>query len=266
MKTSELFARRNALKKKLRNRAPVFAGWTSLGDPQITEAFTNARFDFIGIDIEHGTTSFQQSQRIIAAAQAGGSLCLPRIASHSMEMIKRLLDSGADGIIVPMVENPEQVAKLVEWIKYPPKGKRSFGINRGQNYGFDFDEYVRDWNDSSVIIAQIESLEGVESIEKILACDDIDAVMVGPYDLSGSLGIPGEIEHPKLKQAASRVVGAAKKHVRGCGSQMVDFDPASIRAKLGEGYSFIVLASDIFLLWRWSERTGQVIRDVTEGK
>ena len=138
MDMKSLILRRRQLKTALRSRKPVFAGWTSLGDPQISEVLTNAGFDFIGIDIEHSTTSFQQSQRIIAAAQAGGSLCLPRIASHSMEMIKRLLDSGADGIIVPMVENAVQVEKLVEWIKYPPVGKRSFGINRGQNYGFDF--------------------------------------------------------------------------------------------------------------------------------
>ena len=266
MKMAELYKRRLNLKKKLRARQPAFAGWTSLGEPQITEVFANAGFDFIGIDIEHGTTSFQQSQRIIAAAQAGGSLCLPRVASHNMEMIKRLLDSGADGIIVPMVENAEQTAKIVEWIKYPPHGKRSFGINRGQNYGFDFDSYIKGWNESSVIIVQIESLEGVENIDKILANGDVDAVMVGPYDLSGSLGIPGEIEHPKLKQAASRVLESAKAKGRGCGSQLVDFDPAAIRAKLGEGYSFIVLASDIFLLWRWTERTSQVIREVTEGR
>ena len=257
----DLIQRRCQLKKALRSRKPVFAGWTSLGDPQITEVFTNARFDFIGIDIEHGTTSFQQSQRIIAAAQAGGSLCLPRIASHSMEMIKRLLDSGADGIIVPMVENAGQVEKLVEWIKYPPVGKRSFGINRGQNYGFDFDQYIQEWNDSSVIIAQIESLEGVENIDAILASPHIDAVMIGPYDLSGSLGIPGQIEHPRLKQAALRVIEAAKACGRGCGTQIVDYELVDIKNKQTDGYSFFVLSSDIFLLWRWAERTGKIIRD-----
>ncbi len=261
MNMGDLIQRRRKLKQALRDRKPVFAGWTSLGDPQITEVFVNAGFDFIGIDIEHGTTSFQQSQRIIAAAQAGGSLCLPRIASHSMEMIKRLLDSGADGIIVPMVENADHVSKLVDWIKYPPLGRRSFGINRGQNYGFDFDRYVSEWNEASIVIAQIESVEGVKNIDAILANPSIDAVMVGPYDLSGSLGIPGQIEHEKLKEAARSVIASAKNHGRSCGTQVIDFGGSEIKQKEAEGYSFYVLSSDIFLLWRWTDHAGSVIRD-----
>ncbi len=258
--------RRFALKKKLRNRETAFAGWTSFGEPQITEVFANAPFDFIGIDIEHGTTSFQQSQRIIAAAQAGGTLCLPRIASHSMEMIKRLLDSGADGVIVPMVENAQQVKNIIDWVKYPPLGKRSFGINRGQNYGFDFDSYIKDWNASSSLVVQIESIEGVNNIDEILAFDEVDAVMIGPYDLSGSLGLPGQIDHPKLKEAASKVINAAKAKGRGCGSQLVEFDTSAIRAKVADGYSFIVLASDVFLLKTWTERTAQMIRESSLAK
>lgn len=261
MRYEDLTERRARLKKKLRARETCFAGWTSFGEPQITEVFANAPFDFIGIDIEHGTTSFQQSQRIIAAAQAGGTLCLPRIASHSMEMIKRLLDSGADGIIVPMVENAAQVKNIVDWVKYPPLGKRSFGVNRGQNYGFDFDRYVADWNRSSVLVVQIESMEGVKNIDEILSFEEIDAVMVGPYDLSGSLGIPGQIEHPRLKEAAQRVIDAAKQSGRGCGSQLVEFDGASIQDKLKQGYSFIVLASDVFLLKTWTEKTARIIND-----
>lgn len=263
MRHDELTQRRTRLKQKLRSRETCFAGWTSFGEPQITEVFANAPFDFIGIDIEHGTTSFQQSQRIIAAAQAGGTLCLPRIASHSMEMIKRLLDSGADGIIVPMVENAAQVKNIIDWVKYPPLGKRSFGVNRGQNYGFDFDRYVSDWNKSSTLVVQIESMEGVKNIDEILSFDEIDAVMVGPYDLSGSLGIPGQIDHPKLKEAAQHVIEAAKRAGRGCGSQLVEFDVASIKAKQTDGYSFIVLASDVFLLKTWTEQTARIINDST---
>ncbi len=262
----DLQARRKKLKDKLRKRELAFAGWTSLGDPQITEVFTNVGFDFIGIDIEHGTSSFEQCQRIIAAAQAGGTLCLPRIASHSMEMIKRLLDSGADGIVCPMIDTKEQALDLVKWVKYPSMGNRSFGMNRAQNYGFDFDSYVKEWNDSSIIIAQIESIKGVENIAQILSVDGIDAVMVGPYDLSGSLDVPGQIEHEKVVTAARRVIDSAKTAQRGCGSQMVDYDVQSISAKVKDGYSFLVLSSDIFLLWKWAEKTREVVKSAKNQK
>ena len=161
--------KRQSLKKAFRNREHLFANWTSVGHPSITEMMMRNQADFLGIDIEHSTISQEQSQRIIAATQSSGSICLPRIASHNMEMVKRLLDSGADGIIVPMVSNPSEIEQIIDWTKYSPIGKRSFGISRAQGYGFDFEEYTSTWNDSSIIIVQIESIEGVENIEKI-AC------------------------------------------------------------------------------------------------
>lgn len=252
--------KRIQLKKSLRSRKQLFATWTSLGDPQITEAFAQTKTDFVGIDIEHGTISYQQSQRIIAAAQASGVCCLPRIDSHSMPMIKRLLDSGADGLIVPMVQTPDELEKIIEWSKYPPTGKRSFGINRAQNYGHDFDEYVTQWNDSSSLIIQIESIQGVKNIDKLLSYDEVDAVMVGPYDLSGSLNIPGKINHPDVQAAASEVIAAAKKYGRGCGTQDPDPQLESVKATVEQGYTFCVLSSDIFLLWKWGEQMNQIIQ------
>ena len=105
---------KNTLKTKFQNRDLLFAGWTSMGHPQVTEMLARSGVDFIGIDIEHSTISQEQSQRIIAACHADGVCCLPRVASHNSETIKRLLDSGADGVIVPTVETSEQVEKLIE--------------------------------------------------------------------------------------------------------------------------------------------------------
>ncbi|MEQ1879238.1 MAG: aldolase/citrate lyase family protein [Bdellovibrionia bacterium] len=256
-----MFDTRKKLKNKLRERKRTFAAWTSIGDAQITEAFAQMDVDFIGIDIEHGTISFEQCQRIIAASQAYGTCCLPRIDSHSMPMIKRLLDSGADGVIVPMVQTVEEVEKLIEWTKYPPKGKRSFGINRAQRYGWDFDTYTQQWNETSSLVLQIESIAGVENIERIMAFDEVDAVMVGPYDLSGSLGIPGQIDHPRVQEAAAHVISTAKAKGRGCGTQIVEPTPEAIETAFSRGYTFNVLSSDIFLLWKWGENIKQMIRN-----
>ncbi|MFB3883636.1 MAG: HpcH/HpaI aldolase/citrate lyase family protein [Thermodesulfobacteriota bacterium] len=253
---------RRELKARLRNRERIFAGWTSLAHPSITEIFARGEFDFIGIDIEHSTISQEQSQRIIAACQGNGTLCFPRVASHNMEMIKRLLDSGADGIIVPMVSTSEEVERLISWCKYPPLGKRSFGIARGQGYGFDFDLYTETWNESSSLIIQIESIQGVENIEKLISYNDVDGAMIGPYDLSGSIGIPGQLNHPSVVKAAKKVMDACSKLNKGCGTQIIEPNRKSIEDAFSAGYTFVVLASDIFILWKWTERARDFIRQL----
>ena len=250
---------RRSLRKKLQNRQPVFAGWISLAHPSITEIFCRAGFEFIGIDVEHSTISQEQCQRIIAACHSNGVNCLPRIASHNGEMIKRLLDSGADGIIVPMVSTPEEVEQIIDWCYYPSDGKRSFGIARAQGYGFDFDQYVRQWNSSCSVIIQIESVQGVENIDKLLAFEQIQGAMVGPYDLSGSLGVPGELDHSLVIEASKQVVDACARHGKACGTQIIEPDENNIQPAFDRGFTFTVLASDIFALWKWSENTAGLI-------
>ncbi|MCK5579871.1 MAG: 4-hydroxy-2-oxovalerate aldolase [Candidatus Omnitrophica bacterium] len=250
----QLVQRRRKLKKKLRSREKVLGAWTSFASPGITEIFAKSGVDFVGIDIEHSTISLEQSQAIITAAQAEGSLCLPRIDSHNMPMIKRLLDSGADGIIAPMVNNAGEADSIIEWTKYVPKGNRSFGIARGQGYGFDFDKNARTWNESSVIIPQIESREAAENIESILKRPDIDGVMIGPYDMSGSLGIPGQIHHKKVKDLCQHVIASCKKHKKACGTQNIEPDLNSLKKNFKAGFTFVILASDIFVLWKWAEK------------
>jgi len=262
----KLNKKRQELKKKFLNRQNVFAAWTSLCHPSISEIFSRAVVDFVGIDIEHSTISQEQSQRIIAACQAMGTLCLPRIASHNMEMIKRLLDSGADGIIVPMVDTPEQAEKLISWCKFPTRGKRSFGIARAQGYGFDFDDYAKNWNDASSLIVQIESVTGVENIDKILSFDEIDGAMVGPYDLSGSLGIPGQLDHHKVIEASRKVIDACARHNKACGTQIVEPDIENVKNAFSSGYTFVVLSSDVFLLWKWSEKMKHLINILGDTK
>ena len=247
-----------------RSRHPVLGAWTSLGHPSITEMFTHAGVDFIGIDLEHSTINQEQAQRIIAAAQAGGMACLPRVASHNQEQIARLLDSGADGIIVPNVEKPSQIAQAIEWCKYPPAGKRSYGVARAQSYGAQFEEYVNTWNERSTLLIQIESIAGVEAADALLKHELIDGVMIGPYDISGSLGIPGALDHPRVTQACRGVIEACRRHQKACGTQLIDPTREQVAAAFENGYTFVVLASDVFILWKWSERMRVLSRSVRQ--
>ena len=257
-----LVERRQHLKRNLRTRQKVFSGWISFYHPSIAEIFSKSTMDFVGIDAEHSTISLEQSMQIIAACQGNGSLCLPRIGSLDVEIVKRFLDSGADGLIIPSVASREEIEQVVSWSKYSPVGNRSFGVARAQGYGFNFSDYVEQWNETSVLIAQIETIKGVENLEKILSCEQVDAVMIGPYDLSGSLGIPGELDHPKVKEAERYIIEICKKFERGCGIQVVESTSNTVQEAFSKGFTFVVLSSDLFLLWKWSENTKKMIHSL----
>lgn len=255
---SERTPSRLPLRQRLQN-SHVFGAWTSLGHPSIAEVFTRAGVDFIGIDLEHSTIDQQQAQRIIAAAHAGGTACLPRLASHSGEQIKRLLDSGGDGVIVPMVSTPSEVHRIVDSCKYPPNGRRAYGVARAQAYGLEFDEYVRTWNERCTIILQIESIAGVEASNELLAHPEVDGVMVGPYDLSGSIGIPGQLSDRRVIEASQHVIDMCRRHRKACGTHLIEPREQTIREALASGYTFLVLASDVFILSGWSRQTNAIL-------
>ncbi len=250
---------RKELKEKLNQRKAVFAGWTSIGHPQITEMIARSGVDFIGIDLEHSTISQEQAQRIIAACHANAVVCLPRVASHDPESIRRLLDSGADGVLVPTVETPAEVDKLIEVMKYPPSGKRGYGVARAQGYGNEFKAYTSNWNQESILILQIESVRAVKNIEALLEFEEVDGVMIGPYDLSGSLGIPGQIDSELVEKESQKVVESCKRHHKACGLHIVDPSNESIRSALDNGYTFLALSSDVFMLQKWGQETKRLL-------
>lgn len=240
------------LKNKLRSRERLFAGWVSYAHPSITETFARAGFDFMFIDMEHSTISIEQGQRIIAASQGEGVPCIPRPVSHSNDYIKPLLESGADGMLIQMVEYTEQVGDLIANFKYPPVGRRTYGVNRAQAYGFDFDEYINNWNSTSTLLIQIESIKGVENIDQLLAFDEVDGVMIGPLDISGSLGVPGQTNHPLVIEASRKVIEACERFGKSCGTQVADATPSSVDALFDLGYTYAILGSDLFVLWKWA--------------
>jgi 2-keto-3-deoxy-L-rhamnonate aldolase RhmA len=252
-------AARAQLREKLRGRERLFGGWVSYAHPSITETFAHAAFDFIAIDMEHSTISIEQAQRIIAASQAYGVPCLPRPVSHSNDWIKPLLESGADGLIVQMVNTPEEVSAIVAHAKFPPLGRRSFGVNRAQGYGFDFDAYIDSWNATSSLIIQVESVEAVRNIDVLVAADEIDGVMVGPYDISGSLGVPGQLSHPLVVEASRKVIAACDRFGKSCGTQVADASEEAINRLFELGYTYAILGSDLFVLTSWAAKMRDVM-------
>jgi 2-dehydro-3-deoxyglucarate aldolase len=211
------------------------------------------------IDMEHSTISIEQGQRIIAASQSEGVPCIPRPVSHNNDYLKPLLESGADGMLIQLVETPDQVRALIKDVKYPPVGRRTYGVNRAQAYGFDFDDYVREWNETSTFMLQIESIEGVRNIEELLSFDEVDGVMIGPLDISGSLGVPGQVSHPKVIEASRKVIEECRKRSKSCGTQLAYATPEGVQAMFDLGYTYAILGSDLFVLWKWAAQMQEIM-------
>ena len=255
----KIFEKRLELKKALRERQRLFGGWVSFSHPSISEIFSQTGFDFIAIDMEHSTISVEQAQRIIAVCQGGDTLCFPRPVSHSNDWIKPLLDSGADGLIVQMVNTPQDVEKIIQHIKFPPLGSRSYGVNRAHDYGLNFDDYINKWNESSSVIIQVESIQAIENIGKLLEFDEIDGVMIGPYDISGSLGVPGKTSHQLVITATCKVIEACKKFGKSCGTQIENPTEENVKAIFDLGYTFGILGSDLFILSTWVKKIKKIL-------
>ncbi len=253
------------LKSRLRSRERLFAGWVSYSNPSITETFAQAGFDFIVIDMEHSTIDQEQAQRIIAASQSENVPCLPRPVSHSNDHLKPLLESGADGAMFPMVESAAAVSQLCADFYYAPKGRRSYGVSRAQAYGLKNDQYFSSWNSQGVLMVQIESIEGVDNVEEILANDDVDGVMIGPMDLSGSLGVPGQTQHPDVLAASRRVIEACEKAGVSCGTQISDPDAASVERLFAMGHTYAILGSDLFSLTNWTRSMMSLMEEFLPG-
>lgn len=237
-----------SLKERLRKRELTIGSWITLGHPSVAEIMANSGFDWLTVDMEHSAITLHQAQQLIQVIELSGVAPLVRVGENDPNLIKRVMDAGAHGVIVPMVNSKEDAEKAVRSVKYPPRGFRGVGLARAQKYGADFEGY-RKWNQKeSVVIVQVEHIRAVENLEAILAVEGVDGFLIGPYDLSGSLGVPGQFDHPEVVAALKRVKDVSKKRNSLSGFHVIPPDPAGVSKKIREGYRFIAYSLDILFL------------------
>lgn len=244
----------NKVKEALLNGKITLGSWIQTGNPVAAEIIANAGYDWIGIDCEHSSITTSVMSDVMRAI---GEKAIPlvRVQTNNTLDIRRALDMGAGGVIVPMINNKNEAEHAVNSVKYPPVGVRGFGYCRANGWGKHFDEYAKSFNNDSVVIAMIETREGVENIEEILSVDGIDGVFIGPYDLSGSLGVTGQTGHPLVKEACDKVALACKKLNKAAGLHIVRPDKAQIESAKERGFTFIALGADIVYLLDGAENT-----------
>lgn len=217
----------------------------SLPCPQIAELLSRSGFDWLFIDGEHGCLSVGDIQLLLQAAQPQCP-CVVRVAANHEVYIKQALDTGADGVIAPLVNDAETAARVVAWARYPPLGKRSVGIARAQGYGFAFADYVNRANTDVAVIIQVEHVDAVANIASILDVAGIDGVFIGPYDLSASMGKPGDINDADVRHQIETVRQACLERRMALG--IFGVDAAAVQPFIRQGYTLAAVGMDTLLL------------------
>lgn len=219
--------------------------WVGTGHPDIAEVLGSMGFDWAVFDMEHAPLSFETVQMLMQGLNGSETLPLVRVAWNDIVLIKRALDIGAYGVVIPWINDEREARAAVKCCLYPKSGGlRGCGPRRCSRYGLDV-EYVDRADQEVLIIAQIETEEAVRNIEGILSVDGIDVCFVGPSDLSMSLGIYSRLDHPKFKDAIERILEAAKASGVAPGFYT---DQSNIKERIMQGFRFVTLGSDTSFL------------------
>ena len=238
------------IKEKLANKQLCIGSWINTASPVVAELMSSTGFDFLTVDAEHSAIDLAGAQALFQAIKSGNPDCAPlvRLAGNIYAETKRYMDSGATGVIAPFINTAEQAMELVRAVKYPPDGMRGVGFCRANGYGAKLEEAVAVSNSESFICVQIEHINAVENINEILSVPGIDAVFIGPYDLSASMGITSLFEHPDYVAATETVLEACQSHGVSPGIHVVQPDVSEVERRYHEGYRFIAYSLDITML------------------
>jgi len=225
----------------------LFGAWVTIADLTVAEMMSGAGFDYVVIDAEHSPWTIKDIQTALAGFATSETVVLVRIPSHDVTFVKHVLDVGVDGIICPLVRTAQEARELVDAAKYPPTGTRGYGPRRAADYGRRGDEYTAVANDEVIFIPQIEDAGYLDQVDAILDVPGLDALCVGPTDLSGSLGHLRQFDHPAVVEAVDTVLAkAAARDVAVCTGIVVH--PEDVASWVAKGARLPLVTIDTALL------------------
>ena len=249
------------IRKKLKNGQPSVGTWMQLASTDAAEIISRCGYDWVAVDMEHGGFSRLHLADLFRAIEIGGALPFARVAETAMMPVRSALDAGARGIILPMIESAAQLEDAIRHIYYPPDGirgnkrggSRGVGFCRANLFGEMFDEYLNGESRETLVVAQIEHIRGVAALNEILAVPGLDAIMVGPYDLSGSMGMPGDFGNPEFEKVMAEIASTAREFKVAMGAHVVEPDPAQLKARIDQGYLFVAYGIDAVFMQRMAK-------------
>jgi len=256
--------RTNPVRKALLERQVTLGTWLQIGHAAAAEVLAVAGYDWIAADCEHTDIDVEVFSALARGMHGRGPVPMARVRENDTLAIRQMLDAGALGVIVPLVNSADEAARAVAAAKYPPQGVRGFCFSRMNDWGADFDDYTARANDEIAVVTMVESRQAVEQIDAILEVDGVDGVFLGPYDLSGSYGVPGNTAHPDVLAACRTVIDACAAHGKSAGLHVVDPAPANITKALDDGFTFIALGVDTVFLMQAGTKAIEVARSVLQ--
>jgi len=235
------------LRAKLRTGGRTIGSWMQLPHASVAEIMGQAGYEWVAVDMEHGAVSAHQLPDLFRALELGGTLPLARLAQGSTKDCKQALDAGAGGVIVPMVESAQQLNEVRDVCRWPPAGRRGVGFSRANLFGKHFEAY-REEAQAPLLVAMIEHIRAADSLDEILQVDGLDAVLIGPYDLSASMGLTAQFDHPRFKEVMERVRVQTDRRQVACGIHVVAPSMEQLRERIAEGYRFLAYSIDAVML------------------
>lgn len=241
------------IRARMKDGKVSIGSWMQLKDSSVAEIMGSSGFDWVAVDMEHGAISHQQLPDLFRALELGGTLPLARVAEGTMLDCKQALDAGAAGVIVPMVETAKDLRTVRDACRWPPVGNRGVAFSRANLFGKTFDSYKEEAQ-SPFLVAMIENIHACNNIEEILSVEGLDAILIGPYDLSASLGITAEFGHPDFISMMVEILRSALDANIPAGIHVVAPSISELNARIEEGYLFIPYSIDTVMLRNETEK------------
>lgn len=247
---------KNPVKELMQDRAAI-GTFLTLGSPAVSEILADVGYDFVIIDTEHGPLSVESAMAHMQALGKGPCVPLIRVAWNEMALIKRALDIGAYGVVVPMVNTAEEAMRAVAYSKYPPLGTRGFGASRATTYGRDMKSYLDKANEEVLLFVQVEDIRAVENVEEIVAVPGLDGIFIGPGDLAASMGHMGNWGHPDVKEAIDKAIKAGVD--AGLFVGIWADTPAAAKERIAQGCRLIAVSLDTIM---FIQAASAILREV----
>ena len=252
---------RNRLKEQLKRRDFVVGTWLTTNSLDVAELLATSGFDFLVFDMEHAPLTYESVQTLMQATNGSTVTPIVRVAWNDPVLIKLALDIGSYGLLIPSVNGKEEAEMAVRAGKYPPRGIRGVGPRRASDYYRSFKEYTSSADEEVLTIVQIEHVDAVKKIEEIASVPGVDALFIGPADLTASMNLPGEYSHPKVVEAVNLVMDASRKYDLPIGIHTGSADEANRRIQ--QGFRMIVVGTDVGFLAQGSSET---LKQIEKGK
>lgn len=258
--------RKNQLKEKLKQNKRVFGTWIMTNSLDNAQILGHTGVDFIMIDTEHGSMDLETAGTMVSVIRGTDATPLIRVAENGKSFVKRGLDTGAEGVMIPMVNTKEEAEKAVSFAKYPPDGVRGMGAGRAVLFGAaaeGYENYYAQANNEVLVIIQIEHYQAVENIDEILSVPGIDIAFIGPFDLSTSMGLMGQPNHPKVQESCRKVVASCNKH--GVTPAIMTWTGA-IEQHIDMGFQFLLGGMDGQILYNGVKQLIHEFEDFSKNK